>query len=87
LDRRVGVQPVGLGASPTDSRPRYQLHDLRLRRGRFRSPSSPPEPGRPSLKEDDRAERLELLAERLRSEDGLDRETLAQIEQLTGPKQ
>lgn len=39
------------------------------------------------LSESDRAERLALLAARLRSPDGLDRETLARIEQLTGDEQ
>jgi hypothetical protein len=39
------------------------------------------------LSESDRAERLARLAARLRSPDGLDRETLARIEQLTGDEQ
>jgi hypothetical protein len=38
----------------------------------------------PALTDEERARRLRLLAERLRSPDGLDRGTLAQIEQLTG---
>jgi len=38
----------------------------------------------PALTDEERARRLRLLAERLRSPDGLDRDTLAQIEQLTG---
>jgi hypothetical protein len=38
----------------------------------------------PALTDQERARRLRLLAERLRSPDGLDRATLAQIEQLTG---
>jgi len=42
---------------------------------------------RPTLSEDERAERLALLAARLRSPDGLDHDTLAQIEQLTANEQ
>jgi hypothetical protein len=38
---------------------------------------------RPALSDQQRAARLELLAERLLSPDGLDRDTLARIEQLT----
>ena len=38
----------------------------------------------PALTDDDRVERLQRLAERLRSPGGLDRETLAQIEELSG---
>jgi hypothetical protein len=38
---------------------------------------------KPALSDQDRAERLALLAQRLRSTDGLDHDTLAQIEQLT----
>lgn len=41
---------------------------------------------KPALSDKDRGERLALLAERLRSTDGLDHDTLAQIEQLTGPE-
>ena len=36
-----------------------------------------------ALSDEQRAARLELLAERLLSPDGLDRDTLARIEQLT----
>jgi hypothetical protein len=39
---------------------------------------------KPALSDQQRAARLELLAERLLSPDGLDRDTLARIEQLTG---
>ena len=38
---------------------------------------------KPALAADERAERLKLLAQRLRDPDGLDRDTLAQIEHLT----
>jgi hypothetical protein len=38
---------------------------------------------KPALSDQQRAARLELLAERLVSSDGLDRDTLARIEQLT----
>ena len=42
-----------------------------------------PTPEKPALSEKQRAERLRLLAERLRSPDGLDRDTLKHVEQLT----
>lgn len=42
---------------------------------------------RPALIDQDRAERLGSLAQRLRDPDGLDRDTLAQIEQLTATEQ
>lgn len=42
---------------------------------------------RPALSDAERAVRLALLAERLRNPDGLDHDTLAQIEQLTGVEQ
>jgi len=42
-----------------------------------------PTPAKPALSEEQRAERLRLLAERLRSPDGLDRDTLKHVEQLT----
>jgi len=38
---------------------------------------------KPAISDQQRAARLELLAERLLSPDGLDRATLARIEQLT----
>jgi hypothetical protein len=38
---------------------------------------------KPALSDQQRAARLELLAKRLLSPDGLDRDTLARIEQLT----
>lgn len=47
-------------------------------------PSTTPTAEEPALLSDeDRAERLRLLAERVFDPDGLDRETLARIEQLT----
>jgi len=39
---------------------------------------------KPGISDAERAERLKLLAERLRKPDGLDREALARIEQLSG---
>jgi hypothetical protein len=45
--------------------------------------SPAPAPETPALSADERAARLKLLAQRLRDPDGLDRHTLAQIEQLT----
>jgi hypothetical protein len=50
-------------------------------------PSTTPTPERPALTDAQRAERLQRLAERLRSPDGLDHETLAQIEELSGNEQ
>jgi len=50
-------------------------------------PATTPTAEKPALTDQDRAERLALLAERLRSPEGLDRDTLAQIEQLTGTEQ
>ena len=50
-------------------------------------PDTTPTAERPELSDNDRAERLALLAERLRSPDGLDHDTLAQIEQLTAAEQ
>lgn len=41
----------------------------------------------PPLSDEQRAERLRLLAERLRSRDGLDRDTLKRIEHLIGDDQ
>jgi hypothetical protein len=45
--------------------------------------STTPTAEQPTLSQQERAERLRSLAERLRSPDGLDRDTLASIEQLT----
>jgi hypothetical protein len=45
--------------------------------------STIPTPEKPALSDEQRAERLRLLAERLRSPDGLDRDTLKHVEQLT----
>jgi hypothetical protein len=42
-----------------------------------------PAPEKPRLAADERAARLKLLAQRLRDPDGLDRDTLAQIEHIT----
>ncbi len=42
-----------------------------------------PTPEKPALSGEQRAERLRLLAGRLRRPDGLDRDTLKHIEQLT----
>lgn len=45
--------------------------------------STTPTAEKPALSQEQRAERLRSLAERLRSPDGLDRDTLEHIEQLT----
>jgi hypothetical protein len=45
--------------------------------------STIPTAEKPALSDEQRAERLRLLAERLRRPDGLDRDTLRHIEQLT----
>jgi hypothetical protein len=47
-------------------------------------PSTTPTAEKPALSDDQRAERLRLLAQRLRHPDGLDHEALAQIERLNG---
>jgi hypothetical protein len=49
--------------------------------------STTPKAEKPALTDAQRAARLKLLAERLVSSDGLDRDTLARIEQLTGEEQ
>jgi hypothetical protein len=49
--------------------------------------STTPTAEQPTLSQQERAERLRSLAERLRSPDGLDRDTLARIEQLTDTEQ
>ena len=60
------------------SRARYAFHvDSSV-------PSTPPTAEKPGISDAERAERLKLLAERLRKPDGLDREALARIEQLSG---
>jgi hypothetical protein len=41
----------------------------------------------PVLSDEQRAERLQRLAQRLRSPDGLDHDTLAHIEDLSGDEQ
>jgi len=50
-------------------------------------PVTTPTAEQSALTDQDRAERLGLLAQRLRDPDGLDRDTLAQIEQLTDHEQ
>jgi hypothetical protein len=53
-----------------------------------RSPlSTTPTAEKPALSEAQRAERLRLLAKRLHRPDGLDRDALKHIEQLTGDEQ
>jgi hypothetical protein len=49
--------------------------------------STTPTAEKPALTDEQRAARLKLLAERLVSSDGLDRDTLVRIEQLTGEEQ
>jgi hypothetical protein len=49
--------------------------------------STIPMPERPALADDERAARLKLLAQRLCDPDGLDRDTLAQVERLTAHEQ
>ncbi len=49
--------------------------------------STTPTAGKPVLTDEQRAARLKLLTERLLSPDGLDRDTLARIEHLTGEQQ
>jgi hypothetical protein len=49
--------------------------------------STIPTAEKPALSDEQRAARLQLLAERLVSSEGLDRDTLARIEQLTGEEQ
>ena len=49
--------------------------------------SGVPAPEKPALAADERATRLKLLAQRLRDPDGLDRDALAEIEQLTAHEQ
>ncbi len=57
-------------------------------RGVKRSPATTaPTAEKPVLTDEQRAERLRLLAERLRNPDGFDRDTLERIEQLTGNEQ
>jgi len=46
--------------------------------------STTPTAERPALSDEERAERLRRLAERMFSPNGLDRDTLENIEQLTG---
>jgi hypothetical protein len=52
-----------------------------------RLPSTTPTAEKPALSEAQRTERLRLLAKRLRRADGLDRDVLKRIEQLTGDEQ
>ncbi|MCA1678299.1 MAG: hypothetical protein LC777_04795 [Actinobacteria bacterium] len=51
------------------------------------APSTTPTVEKPPLKDDQREARLKLLAERLCRPDGLDRKTLARIEQLADDDQ
>jgi len=51
------------------------------------APSTTPTAEKPALSDAERAERLKLLAERLRNPDGLDHEALAQVEQLSRNEQ
>jgi hypothetical protein len=53
----------------------------------YRLPSTTPTAEKPALSEAQRIERLRLLAKRLRRPDGLDRDALKHIEQLTGDEQ
>jgi hypothetical protein len=48
------------------------------------APATAPTSEKPVLADEERAARLELLAERLCSPEGLDRDTLERIEQLPG---
>lgn len=48
--------------------------------------STTPTAEKPALSEPQRVKRLRLLARRLRSPEGLDRDALKHIEQLTGDK-
>jgi hypothetical protein len=50
-------------------------------------PTTTPTAERPALTDDERAARLRRLAERVRDPDGLDRHTLAGIEQLADDDQ
>jgi len=59
----------------------------RLKRMKDAAASPIPGPEKPALAEDERAARLQLLAQRLRDPDGLDRDTLSQIERLTAHEQ
>ncbi len=61
---------------------RDRLHDVKRP-----SASTIPTGDAPVLTDDQRKERLRLLAERLRRPDGLDRETLMRIEELTDDEQ
>ena len=49
--------------------------------------STIPTPEKPALSDEQRTARLRLLAERLRRPDGLDRDTLKHVEQLTDAEQ
>lgn len=55
-----------------------------LRSLKHAAPSTTPTAEKPALADEQRAALLRLLADRLRDPDGLDRATLARIEQLTG---
>ncbi len=49
--------------------------------------STTPTAEKPALRDEERAARLRALAERVMSPEGLDRQTLAQIETLTSDEQ
>lgn len=53
----------------------------------YRLPSTTPTAEKPALSDAQRIERLRLLAKRVRRPDGLDRDALKHIEQLTGDEQ
>lgn len=58
-----------------------------LERVKSSAASTTPAAEKPALSDEQRAARLELLAGRMLRADGLDRDTLARIEQLTGEEQ
>jgi hypothetical protein len=58
-----------------------------LERVKTSAASTTPTAEKPALIDEQRAARLKLLADRLVSSDGLDRDTLARIERLTGEEQ
>jgi hypothetical protein len=84
-----------LAALPASARPPMFLSEARVRVALARYPgpvkhsvlSTTPTAEKPALSDAQRAERLRLLAGRLRSPDGLDRYTLEHIEQLTDGEQ
>lgn len=81
--------PGALQRSVRDRCPQVGLpqHKDKLEGVKRPSSSTTPTADAPVLTDDQRTERLRLLAERLRSPNGLDRETLKRIEQLTGDEE